>query len=36
MNPDEHDSTLVLFGWIGIRIGNAYPNPDPGEQKYKM
>jgi hypothetical protein len=34
-NPDPHESTLVLVGWIRIRIGNADPNPDPGEQNYK-
>ncbi len=32
VNPDPHESTLVLVGWIRIRIRNAYPNPDPGEQ----
>jgi hypothetical protein len=25
---------LILVCWIRIRIGNADPNPDPGEQKW--
>jgi hypothetical protein len=32
MDPDPHESAMILLGWIRICIGNADPHPVAGER----